>query len=409
MVLVLTVIIVLLVIQWLFVFWNMSYLLPLSSSIEPSQGSSIAPPTSQGPVSVGAVGSGDKISLSQVSATHTALAAPSLSILIPAREEEGNIGECLRALLADPDPSLEVIVLDDHSRDQTAAIVAAIANEGPRVRLIASSPLPPGWLGKSYGCHQLAQQAQGTWWLFLDADVRLQPDAIQQIKAAVHNLDRGLFSGIPFQETGSWLEKLVVPMMAFLIACHLPLHLVRTSPDPKFTAAHGAFLLIHRDTYKACGGHQAFRGHLLDDMQMARAVKKAGHPLFFRAIHHWVHMRMYHNAREVWNGFKKNLYPGLDRNPLILGGMLSLYSLLYLLPPLVLAASWLQPSWFLPSLTAYLLGVAIKITVDRCNGQPSWLGLFLPASILFTILIALASWRVTVTGHGYRWKGRTYE
>lgn len=108
--------------------------------------------------------------------------------------------------------------------------------------------------------------------------------------------------------TGTWLERLVVPLMVFTIICHLPIPLVRGSRDPRFVAAHGGFILIHRDSYDSCGGHDAIRSELVDDMALARAVKRSGGTVALMDVTEQVFMRMYHNARQVWNGYRKNIY-----------------------------------------------------------------------------------------------------
>jgi glycosyltransferase involved in cell wall biosynthesis len=335
-------------------------------------------------------------------------ASTPISVLIPARNEATRIGDCLRSVLRQRGlDHLEVIVLDDGSTDATAAQVEQIAAQDARVRLIRGQTLPAGWMGKAYACHQLAQRARGTWLLFLDADVRLLPDAVIRTLQVAQKQKRGLVTGFPYQQLHTWLEKWVVPMMMFTISCHLPLRWVSRSPRPAFAAAHGGYLFIHRDSYDAIGGHVSFKQDLLDDMAMARAVKRAGHPLALIRVHDAVHMRMYERAAEVWNGYKKNLYPGIGRNPVLLFGMILYYSWLYLLPPVALVASLWHPAWLFPALIGTLLGIGIKRTVDRANGLSGSLAPLIPFSIGMVILIALDSWRSSFTG-GYTWKGRRY-
>jgi glycosyltransferase involved in cell wall biosynthesis len=345
--------------------------------------------------------------------------AASLSILIPARDEEANIGDCLRAACHNPNAGIEILVLDDRSSDGTAEIIANAAKADRRIRYLAGEELPPGWTGKAHACHQLARQASGEWLLFLDADARLAPDAVQDVMAAALRQKRGMITGFPLQVTLTWLEKLVVPMMMFAIACHLPIRLVRASKDARFAAAHGAFVLVHRDSYRIAGGHAANRGHLVDDVVLARAMKKAGEPVMLADIRDQVSMRMYGNAGEVWNGYKKNIFEGVGRNRLLLFGMVTAYSILYVLPPImclalsVAATAGADSAWLTglqpPALLCSLLGIGIKAAVDVRNGQPIWLAPLLPASMIALCGIALASWLASRrTGGGYAWKGRTY-
>ncbi len=338
---------------------------------------------------------------------------PLVSVCIPARNEAGNIEACLRSVQANvPERfAVEVLVLDDHSEDGTAGLVRLMSAADQRIRLLSGTELPHGWMGKSYACHQLAQAAQGRWLLFLDADVRLGRDAIESAMATALQQGTGLVTGFPYQQTGTWMERLVVPMMMFTIICHLPVLLVQRSGDPRFVAAHGAFMLIDRDTYDLCGGHEAIRSGLVDDMALARRVKAAGKPVTLADVRLHLKMRMYSSGRDVWHGYRKNIYEGVGRSGFILGGMLILYFFLYLLPLLSVGMIWVigynESAWW--AFAAILAGMAVKWTADRAGGQPPWLFLLLPVSIFCLSAIALSSWRAGRTGRGYIWKGRRYE
>ncbi|USB32903.1 glycosyltransferase family 2 protein [Paenibacillus sp. YPG26] len=338
--------------------------------------------------------------------------AAKISVLIPARNEEDNLPACLTSVLGCQagDLELEVIVLDDRSTDATYKLAQAAAERDSRVRVIRGARRPPGWMGKSYACHQLAQEANGIWWLFLDADVRLRPNALQAVMAEADVQGRGLITGFPRQETGTWLEKLAVPMMALVIACHLPIRMVRQSGDPRFVAAHGAFMCIHRDSYAASGGHAGIASSLLDDMMLARRVKEAGDPVLLCGIHEVADMRMYRNAEQVWNGYKKNIYEGVSRNGFLLGSILTGYMLGYVLPAVVLILALFLGWWETAGLAAITtaLGMVIKAVSDGRSGRPIWGGALMPASAAVFIAIAAASWRSGNGGKGYIWKGRHY-
>ncbi|OKP98498.1 glycosyltransferase family 2 protein [Paenibacillus sp. P46E] len=333
-----------------------------------------------------------------------------LSILIPARDEADNIAACLASVLScgDAGVELEILVLDDRSTDGTGKLAAAAG--GARVQVLAGRELPDGWIGKSYACAQLAEASSGEWQLFLDADVRLRPGALRAAVAAAQIQSSGLITGFPRQITGTWLERLVVPLMGFTIISHLPVPLVRGSNDPRFVAAHGGFMLIHRDSYVRCGGHEAIRSDLVDDMSLARAVKRAREPVALVDITAVAEMRMYHQASEVWNGYRKNIYAGLGRNPLLLLLMLAFYILLYVVPVGMAVYSILNglEAAAFGSVLCYLAGAAVKRTSDASGRQPVWLCLFMPASIMCLAAIALGSWRGNRSPHGYLWKGRRY-
>lgn len=384
MITVLQIISVVLLLQLLFAVWNAAQLPKLGTGI--SRGASEVHPVS------------------------AASAVRRLSVLIPARNEADNIADCLSSVLAcsTSGREVEVRVLDDSSTDGTGAIAAAIL--GDRACVMRGRELPEGWLGKSHACAQLAEAAEGDWLLFLDADVRLQPLALEAAFTAAEAQGGGMVTGFPRQVTGTWLERLVVPLMVFTIICHLPVPLVRGSRDPRFVAAHGGFILIHRDTYARCGGHESIRGELVDDMALARAVKRAGEPVTLADITGHASMRMYHNAREVWNGYRKNIYAGIGRSPVLLLAVLTMYLSLYMLPVAAVLYYCLtgQPSSAVMPAVAVLTGIAIKRTSDAAGRQPVWFCLLLPAGILCLSLIAVASWRGSRSRGGYEWKGRRY-
>lgn len=333
-----------------------------------------------------------------------------VSVLIPARDEADNIGDCLASVLACRITGwdLEIIVLDDRSSDETGRIARATGDE--RVKVVAGRELPIGWLGKSYACNQLMKAASGEWLLYLDADIRLKPEALENALAMADAQEEGLITGFAYQQTGTWLEKLVVPLMTFTIICHLPILLVRTSRDPRFVAAHGGFMLVHRNSYMRCGGHEAIRSDLVDDMALARAVKRVGDQVTLADITEYAEMRMYHNANEVWKGYRKNIYAGLGRSPFILLVMLSMYTLLYVLPLAAfiffsVTGQAAEATW---ALSASLLGIAIKRISDESARQSVGLCLFISVSILCLIAIAISSWWGSRSGQGYEWKGRRY-
>lgn len=341
---------------------------------------------------------------------NTLVASPRLSILIPARNEAHQIGACVRSILVHPSPYIEVLVLDDRSEDNTFKAASLAGAGDSRLKVIRGEQLVEGWMGKSYACWQLASSARGKWLLFLDADVQLEQGALASLMDAALEQGAGMVTGFPKQMTGTWLEKLIVPMMSFTIGCHLPIRLVRTSPNPNFAAAHGACILIDKRSYRQIGGHAAFKLHLVDDVQLARAVKAVGLPLSLRDICDQVHMRMYQNASGVWNGYLKNIYAGVGRNPFLLLFILITYSTLYLIPPTLAVAGMVTGNWNIAivALVGYFLGVSIKLAIDYRHRQPAVFCLLLPLSIIMLIALSIASWRASASGKGYMWKGRKY-
>ena len=231
-----------------------------------------------------------------------------VSVLVPARDEEARIGDLLADLAAQRDvPDLEVLVLDDDSGDDTGVIVAAAAGRDTRVRLISSRQTPPpGWLGKPYACHRLAQSATGDTLVFLDADVRLAPDAIA---AAVAELDTAdLISAWPRQLAATHLARMLQPLQQWSWLTTLPLRRAAASHRESLAAANGQFLVFTRTGYQSCGGHAAVAGEVIEDVALARAVKRAGLRADIVDAAPVAECLMYDDDRALFAGYTKSLW-----------------------------------------------------------------------------------------------------
>ncbi|MCC2662365.1 MAG: glycosyl transferase, group 2 family protein, partial [Geminicoccaceae bacterium] len=238
---------------------------------------------------------------------------PRLSLLIPARDEEAQIGPALRAALESRGVDLEVVVLDDHSSDGTRAVVAALTAADPRIRLELAPPLPPGWSGKQHACQVLAERARHDLLVFVDADVRLAPDALARIAAFMGSREIGLASGFPRQETGTFGERLIVPLIHFLLLGFLPLARMRRSLQPALGAGCGQLICVRREAYERAGGHAAIRASLHDGLMLPRAFRRAGIMTDLFDATELASCRMYRGLAEVWRGFAKNATEGMAR------------------------------------------------------------------------------------------------
>ncbi|MBT8447015.1 MAG: glycosyltransferase [Gammaproteobacteria bacterium] len=232
---------------------------------------------------------------------------PRLSLVIPARDEEANIGECLQCItrLDYPEGEFEVIVVDDNSTDATASIVDEYAARDKRIRRISAPALPEGWMGKSHACWQGAQAAAGDWLLFVDADTYLKPQAARASLDYALNKGHGFLSVIPFQRIVSAQERIVLPGVFLGFASAIDFRRVN-DPDDPFAIANGQFLLFSRDAYRRVGGHEAIRSETSDDLAFARAVKRHRVSAYTLFGEHYIETRMYRSLREIWHGFAKN-------------------------------------------------------------------------------------------------------
>lgn len=241
----------------------------------------------------------------------TAVSPPPVSVLIPARNEELGIAACLDSVLASRHVEIEVIVLDDHSTDRTAEIVRGIAAKDPRVRLEPAPALPDGWCGKQAACFALSKLARHDVFTFIDADVRLAPDALARMALFLRSSGAALVSGFPRQETETLLEMLLIPLINWLLLCWLPLWGMRRSRWSAFGAGCGQWFMTERASYEKVGGHAAVRASLHDGLTLPRAYRRAG---FFTDVCDATHLascRMYHSGGAVWNGLAKNAREGM--------------------------------------------------------------------------------------------------
>jgi len=334
---------------------------------------------------------------------------PAVSVLIPARNEEQSIGPAIQAVLASRDVELELLVLDDHSTDATAAIVSRLARHDARLRLHTAPQLPRGWCGKQHACWSLAKLAQHPLLLFLDADVRVAPDGIA--RTVQFHLDSGakLVSGVPHQETGTLLEKLLIPLIHFVLLGFLPLRRMRASYAPAFGAGCGQLFLAERDAYMQIGGHQAVRESLHDGVTLPRAFRSAGVKTDLFDATDVATCRMYRSAAQVWNGLAKNAVEGLAAPTMIVPATLLLVGG-QILPMLVLLFASLLGDWLTAGVAALALAAAYSPRMMAAlHFRQSWLGAVLhPLAIaLFLVLqwYALLRWLV---GRPATWKERPY-
>ena len=222
-----------------------------------------------------------------------ALANPSVDVLIPARDEERNIAACIEDVLTSRDVAVSVYVLDDASTDGTAEIVRVIAARDARVRLVQTRELPAGWNGKQHACWLLSQQSTAPLLLFLDADVRLHPDAVAACVASQWKSGVALLSGFPRQITVGWLEKLLLPLIHFVLLAFLPMGRMRSTTKPAYAAGCGQFFLAERAAYFASGGHAAIRDTRHDGLRLPQSFRQSGYSTDLIDLTELASVRMY--------------------------------------------------------------------------------------------------------------------
>jgi chlorobactene glucosyltransferase len=239
---------------------------------------------------------------------------PLLSVIIPARDEERDIGNTVRALLAQTYRALEVIVVNDRSTDGTGEILARIAAEDPRLVVITGEEPSPGWLGKPWALAQGSRKAQGELLLFVDADILYQKDAVAAALAEMEDSGAPMVTLFPrFVMRGFW-EHVAMPNLPLFGFLFLPLWLSNRTTIAGLGAGGGTGNLVRRDIYDTLGGHDALKDAVVDDVAVARLFRRAGHRTIFFRADDFVSVRMYHGLREIVHGFTKNLFSVFGRS-----------------------------------------------------------------------------------------------
>jgi len=319
------------------------------------------------------------------------------ALLVPLRDEADRIPETLPGMLAAGFG--EVVLLDDGSTDGTAGTVARLLAEAPtgiRARLVTGSPRPAGWAGKTWACAQLAEATDVDVLVFCDADVRLAPGAAAAVLAEMNHQQAEAFSVFPRQLTGSWSERLLVPLIVDVLLCLLPFGLLRV-PVKGAATAHGALFAFRRDAYAAVGGFAAVRGEVVEDVALARVVRARGLRLGLALGGNTAQVRMFRDRCAVVAGLGRGLRPMAGGRGWVVVAVWAFHVLAYTAPILL----GVRPRWRL----AAGLGVVERALVEFKTGGRDW------AAALAVSASPLAA--IPVVAQGLRrwqyWRGRSYE
>lgn len=322
-----------------------------------------------------------------------------VSLIVPARNEAANLGALLNDLRSQQGVRVEIIVFDDESTDATADIVKTAAAADARIRLLSSTGLPPGWLGKNYACHEAALQAQGDYLLFVDADVNLGPTLVARAVDYAKRNHLSLLSIFPRQRCETLGEQLTVPLMNLILLSLLPLLLIRRSRWPVFSAANGQFLLFEAATYHRLLPHQTVKADRVEDIRIARFYKQQRLRIATLASEPDLTCRMYTGYNAAIDGFSKNVLQ-------IFGGSALLAILYWTLTTLGIFP--VVAVFGLDGLLLYgSLAVLIRVLVSQTSHQPVAENLLFMIPQQITLALMLCKAMTKTAHHQLIWKDRS--
>jgi chlorobactene glucosyltransferase len=354
------------------------------------------------------------------------LDGPLVSVIIPARNESRTIATVVSSLLASAYHNLEVIVVDDRSTDDTAAVVARVEStvDGRQstrdrrpstvdIRLIRGDSLPPGWYGKPWACVQGYRAARGDILLFTDADTRHDPMLLPHAVGALLERRGALVTVAPLQRCVTFWERVVMPQVWLLLGVRFHPEIVNRARHRRDVIANGQFVLMHRDDYEAIGTHEAVRHAVAEDLELAQRCTASGRRVWFAFATDLMETRMYHGLRHLVEGWSKNLYLGGRQSfagePLkqaLVPVTLLVAIGFWIVPVVALLAALLLPALLLPATIATGLSVLFWGVVMASMRIPPWYALAYPLGAVVAFGIVLRStWR---GGRRVEWQGRTY-
>lgn len=336
-----------------------------------------------------------------------------VSICIPARNEEANIGDCIRAALQTDWPDFEIVVVDDRSTDSTAEVARNAADGDSRVHIVAGTEPPSGWAGKPWAVARAAGEARGQVLAFVDADVRLAPEAIRALVPEMIRRDVRLISAYGTWTLVTFWERVLIPTVGWLIRGAVDLDAVNDPGNP-VAFANGQLIIVERPTYESFDGHAVVKDQVLEDVRLAEQFKRRGHSTAMVVAPWAFSVRLYEGLGDIMNGYTKNLYEGMGRRPSMALGAVLFIVIGALLPWALLIGGviarvvlgWGIPEWPWVGWVGLVctLQVAFRYRLESRDGRSGAICWAHPLSNLLLIWLLLRS----MFGVEAEWKGRKF-
>jgi chlorobactene glucosyltransferase len=332
---------------------------------------------------------------------------PMVSIIIPARNEESNIGKCLESLIHQEYKNYEVLVIDDNSTDTTWEILKYYQKRSDKIKIYPGMPLLEGWNGKQYACHQLSKRARGDYLVFTDADTIHSPVSIQWIVNNMRQHHADFMSAYLYHQIGSPGEALVVPAMYLMTTLLMPLWMIPEKNNPFFSFGIGQLLVCKRKAFHEIGGYTQFKDSVVEDMSMARLMKAHGFRGIFLDAKEYIRCRMYSSFVSACKGFIKNVYGAVNQNLLTLCGLFSLIACIIEFPFIHFLDTLLNGNGnlILAGLPVFVFFITWHRVITNRRLNPL-ISLLYPILFVNILIIAILSFLKTGIGRGAEWKGR---
>ena len=347
-------------------------------------------------------------------------AGPLVSVIVPARNEQKHIRRCVESILAQDYPNFQVLVLDDRSTDSTPAILAELSAQDSRLVIVHGRELPVGWAGKPHALHQAVASAAGEWFLFLDADTFLAPNALSATLASAQKTGADLYTVMTEQILGSFWEKTIMPLVFTALSVGFSPRKVN-DPQTRDAIANGQFIFIKSATYDAIGGHESVKDQIVEDKAISEKVKWGGHRLIVADGRGIAKTRMYTDLPSMWEGWTKNIYLGLADQPAMLllgafGAFVALMAALFMpVWPILGLIGWFNGGGWMAlvvifeSLLVWAYIILARMKVNHLMGISRWYALTTPLGAgVFAAMMLTSAWKV-LSGQGVTWKGRRYK
>ncbi len=343
---------------------------------------------------------------------------PSVSVVVPVRNEETKVARCLESFAAQDYPNFEIIVINDKSTDASGHIIAEIASRFPSIKVIQGRESRPGWLGKCNALHHGSPHAKGDWLVFSDADTFHHPNSLRDAVGAAINYNIDMISFMPVQELYSFGERVIMPTLLGSFLMGDPTNSINDPKSPR-SYAYGQYIMVKRTTYDAIGGHESVKDQILDDISIGRVTKEKGFSVTACDGRPLYSVRMYTNFSELWSGWTKNAFALINCSVGSLVGLVMLLNTCLLAPFITIAVALLAPQtvsnslpfpvlWSLLSVqfTCMLIWY-IRSTVYYKGLNPLHFFLLPLGAILVSALYVNSAY-CFLTGRQIKWKGRDY-